>query len=139
MTDWPNSPSMRATVGSATLHFTCASLMRFPWASRSVAKKPALSRTATVSPDGATVTDATGPGLPGGVESTDESPASVRDRGRFGPVSSLQAAAVIAAAAMKAASFCRIGPPVRRQRRVKWKTTLTRPAALHELTWLVAP
>src|SRR2546430_2869656 len=90
---------MRATVESATLHFTCESLMTFPWASRRVAKNPALSRTATVSPDGVTVTDATGPGLPGGVESTDESPARVRDSGRFGPGSSLQAAAVIPTAA----------------------------------------
>src|SRR5438309_10349398 len=109
---------MRATVGSATLHFTCESLMTFPWTSRRVAKNPALSRTATVSPDGVTVTDATGPGLPGGVESTDESPARVRDSGRFGPVSSLQAAAVIATAAMQAASICLIVPPVRSERRL---------------------
>src|SRR2546429_4915064 len=117
--DWPNSPSMRATVVSATLHFTCESLMTFPGASRRVAKTPALSRTATGSPDGGTVTDATGPGLLGGVESTDESPASVGDRRRFGPDSSLQAAAVIATAAMKAASFFHIVPPVRSERRLK--------------------
>src|SRR5437764_14490354 len=127
--DWPNSPSMRATVGSATLHFTCASLMRFPWASRSVAKKPALSWTATVSPGGVTVTDATGPGLPGGVESTDESPASAEDSGRFGPVSSLQAAAVIAAAARQAASICRMVPPVRSERRQNRIPTDPRPTS----------
>src|SRR6184192_4361388 len=130
---------MRATVESATLHFTCESLMTFPWASRRVAKNPALSRTATVSPDGVTVTDATGPGLPGGVESTDESPASVGDRRRFGPVSSLQAAAVIATAAMKAASFCRIVPPVRSERRRKWIPTDPRPASHLESTCLLAP
>src|SRR5256884_1655085 len=136
--DWPDSRSMRATVGSATLHFTRESLMTFPWASRKVAKNPALSRTATVSPDGVTVTDATGPGLPGGVESTDESPASVGDRRRFGPVSSLQAA-VIATAAMKAATFCRIVPPVRSERRRKWIPTDPRPASHLESTCLLAP
>src|SRR5256884_506370 len=136
--DWPDSRSMRATVGSATLHFTRESLMTFPWASRKVAKNPALSRTATVSPDGVTVTDATGPGLPGGVESTDESPASVGDRRRFGPVSSLQAA-VIATAAMKAASFCRIVPPVRSERRRKWIPTDARRASHLESACLLAP
>src|SRR5207237_5430286 len=42
---------------------TRASLMRFPVSSRSSAKKPALSRTTTVSEGGEIVTDATGPGL----------------------------------------------------------------------------
>src|SRR5256885_11460652 len=129
---------MRARVGSATLHSTCESLMTSPWASRRVAKTPVLSRTATVSPDGVTVTDATGPGLPGGVESTDESPASVGDRRRFGPVSSLQAA-VIATAAMKAATFCRIVPPVRSERQRKWIPTDPRPASHLESTCLLAP
>src|SRR5207237_2690967 len=110
---------MRATVESATLHFTCESLIRLPWASRRVAKNPALSRTVTVSSGGVMVTDATGPGLPDGVESPDESPASVGDGRRFGPVSSLQAAAVIATAAMKAASICLIVPPVSSERRRK--------------------
>src|SRR5256885_14057073 len=130
---------MRATVGSATLHFTCESLMAFPWASCRMAKNPALSRTATVSPDGVTVTDATGPGLPGGVESTDESPASVGDRGRFGPVSSLQAAAVIATAAMKAASLCRIVPPGRSEGRGKRIPTGLRPGSQTRVRLLLAP
>src|SRR5207302_1675689 len=78
MTDCPNSPSMRATVGSATLHLTLASLAGFPAASRRSAKNPALSPTTTVADSGETVTDATGPGLRPGIESPEESTAAAR-------------------------------------------------------------
>src|ERR1051325_8083507 len=101
MSDCPNCASILATLGSATLHFTCPSLMKFPWASCRVAKKPALSPTATVSDDGVTVTDATGPGLPPGVESADESAVAPRFgiSRLLGPTWSLPAAAAIAATA----------------------------------------
>src|ERR1051326_1355105 len=121
MSDCPNCPSMLATLGSATLHFTCPSLMKLPWASCRVAKKPALSPTATVSDGGVTVTDATGPGLPPGVESADESAVAPRFgiRRRLGPSWSLHAAAAIAAAATPQARMCLIVPPVRSERRRK--------------------
>src|SRR5690348_5270890 len=85
MTDCPNAPSMRATVESATLHFTLASLAGIPAASRRSAKKPALSPTLTVADSGETVTDATGPGLRPGIESPEESAAAASPRGRPTP------------------------------------------------------
>src|SRR5439155_4040247 len=69
----------------------------------------------------------------------EERPGGVGDGRRVGPVSSLQAAAVIATAAMKAASFCRIVPPVRSERRRKWIPTDPRPASHLESTCLLAP
>src|SRR6266581_3328665 len=125
MSDCPNSPSILATLGSATIHFTCPSLMRFPWASRSVAKKPTLSPTGTVSDGGVTVTDATGPGLPPGVESADESAVAPRFgiSRRLGPSWSLHAAAAIAAATTQQARECLIVPPVRSERRPRWIPT----------------
>src|ERR1051325_636975 len=125
MSDCPNCASILATLGSATLHFTCPSLMKFPWASCRVAKKPALSPTATVSDDGVTVTDATGPGLPPGVESADESAVAPRFgiSRLLGPTWSLHAAAAIAAAATPQARMCLIVPPVRSERRRKWIPT----------------
>src|SRR2546422_4485648 len=99
MTDCPNSPSMRATVGSATLHLTLASLAGIPAASRRSAKNPALSPTATVADSGKTVTDATGPGLRPGIESPDESTAAASPSGRLGPSRSEQAATASAVAA----------------------------------------
>src|SRR5437867_10214201 len=99
MTDCPNSPSMRATVGSATLHLTLASLAGFPAASRRSAKNPALSRTTTVADSGETVTDATGPGLRPGIESPEESTAATSPSGRLAPSRSLQAATASAVAA----------------------------------------
>src|ERR1041385_8912784 len=95
MTDWPNSPSMRATDGSATLHLTLASLAGLPLASRRSAKKPALSPTPTVTDSGLTVTDTTGPGLGGGIESPLESAAAASPRGRPTPSCSLHAATPI--------------------------------------------
>src|SRR5439155_1711103 len=92
MTDCPNSPSMLATVGSATLHFTLASLAGIPAASRRSAKKPALSPTATVAESGEIVSDATGPGLRPGIESPEESAAAASPSGRPAPSCSLQAA-----------------------------------------------
>src|SRR3989454_3777853 len=97
MTDCPNSPSMRATVGSATLHLTLASLAGFPAASRRSAKNPALSPTTTVADSGETVTDATGPGLRPGIESPEESTAAASPSGRPAPCCSLQAATASAA------------------------------------------
>src|SRR6058998_2696090 len=102
MTDCPNSPSMRATVGSATLHLTLASLAGFPAASRRSAKNPALSRTTTVADSGETVTDATGPGLRPGIESPEESTAAASPSGRPAPSCSLQAATASAVAASAA-------------------------------------
>src|SRR5437016_3935221 len=102
MTDCPNSPSMRATVGSATLHLTLASLAGFPVASRRSAKNPALSPTATVADSGETVTDATGPGLGPGIESPEESTAATSPSGRPAPSCSLQAATASAVAASAA-------------------------------------
>src|SRR2546425_1999331 len=97
MTDCPNSPSMRATVGSATLHLTLASLAGFPAASRRSAKNPALSPTATVADSSETVTDATGPGVRPGIESPEESTAAASPNGRPAPPCSLQAATASAA------------------------------------------
>src|SRR5690242_20301188 len=92
MTDCPNAPSMRATVGPATLHFTLASLAGIPAASRRSAKKPALSPTATDADSGETVTGATGPGFRPGVESVEESLAVTSPSGRLAPSRSLHAA-----------------------------------------------
>src|SRR6266700_2241994 len=102
MTDCPNSPSMRATVGSATLHLTLASLAGFPAASRRSAKNPALSPMTTVADSGETVTDATGPGLRPGIESPEESTAAASPSGRPAPSCSLQAATASAVAASAA-------------------------------------
>jgi hypothetical protein len=115
MSDCPNSPSMRATLGSATLHFTLASRAGFPAASRRSAKNPTLSPTATVADSGETVTDATGPGRRPGIESVDESPDAPRVgiSQRLGPSWSLHAAAMTAAA-MQKMSLSLIVPPVRR-------------------------
>src|SRR5438034_3016285 len=101
MTDCPNSPSMRATVGSATLHLTLA-LAGFPAASRRSAKNPALSPRATVADSGEIVTDATGPGLRPGIESPEESTAAASPSGRPAPSCSLQAATASAVAASAA-------------------------------------
>src|SRR2546426_8259332 len=89
MIDCPNAPSMRARVGSATLHFTLASLAGFPSASRRSAKKSALSPTTTLADGGETVTDATGPGLGPGIESPEESAAAASPSGRLAPSRSL--------------------------------------------------
>src|SRR5207247_2151608 len=102
MTDCPNSPSMRATVGSATLHLTLASLAGFPAASRRSAKNPALSPTTTMADSGETVSDATGPGLRPGIESPEESTAAASPSGRPAPSCSLQAATASAVAASAA-------------------------------------
>src|SRR5436853_5504023 len=102
MTDCPNSPSMCATVGSATLHLTLASLAGVPAASRRSAKNPALSPTATVADSGETVSDATGPGLRPGIESPEESTAAASPSGRPAPSRSLQAATASAVAASAA-------------------------------------
>src|SRR5437667_719766 len=99
MTDCPSSPSLCATVGSATLHLTLASLAAVPAASRRSAKNPALSPTATVADSGETVTDATGPGLRPGIESPEESTAAASPSGRPAPSRSLQAATASAVAA----------------------------------------
>src|SRR5438552_18135274 len=115
MTDCPNAPSMRATVGSATLHFTLASLAGSPPASRRSAKKPALSPTATLSDGGETVTDATGPGLLPGIESPEESAAAASPSGRPAPSCSLHAATAIAPATSKDRS-CFMSPPGRSDR-----------------------
>src|SRR6266699_1549904 len=101
-TVWPKAPSMRATVGSATLHLTLASLAVFPAASRRSAKNPALSPTTTVADSGETVTDATGPGLRPGIESPEESTAAASPSGRPAPSCSLQAATASAVAASAA-------------------------------------
>src|SRR5207237_59005 len=61
-THWPLAKSMRATLASLTVHVTDRSLSGLSCASRGVATKVTLSPTATVSADGATVTDATGGG-----------------------------------------------------------------------------
>src|SRR5438094_2649324 len=102
MTDCSNSPSMCATVGSATLHLTLASLAGVPAASRRSAKNPALSPTATVADSGETVSDATGPGLRPGIESREESTAAASPSGRPAPSRSLQAATASAVAASAA-------------------------------------
>src|SRR5213594_824939 len=102
MTDCPKAPSMRATVGSATLHFTWSSVMAFPWASRKSAKNPVLSPTATVVDSGETVSDATGPGLRPGIESPEVSTAATSPSGRAAPSCSLQAATASAVAASAA-------------------------------------
>src|SRR5437763_15974615 len=92
---------MRATVESATLHFTCESLIRLPWASRRVAKNPALSRTVTVSSGGVMVADATGPGFPGRDEPPHEAAGHGGGGGRGGPGSLVGGAGAVAAAAEK--------------------------------------
>src|SRR5882762_9876078 len=102
MTDCPKAPSMRATVGSATLHFTLASLAGLPAASRRSAKKPALSPTFTVADSGETVTEATGPGFRPGIESPEALPTAVSPSGRPAPSCSLQAATASAVAASAA-------------------------------------
>src|SRR5881397_2007167 len=113
ITDCPNSPSMRATVGSATLHLTLASLAGFPAASRRSAKNPALSRTTTVADSGETVTDATGPGLGPGIESPEESTAATSPSGRLAPSRPLHAATAIAPATSRTERTCFMSPPDR--------------------------
>src|SRR5882672_2582859 len=109
--DCPNSPSMRATVGSATRHVTLASLAGFPAASRRSAKNPTLSPAATLTESGDTDTDATGPGLRPGMESPEESAAVASPSGRLAPSCSLHAASTIVPATSHTEKMRFMSPP----------------------------
>ena len=58
-TDWPDATSIRATVESLTVQNTARPDSGFPWASRGVAKKRAVSPAATTAVSGVTETVAT--------------------------------------------------------------------------------
>src|SRR6266568_4520589 len=77
-TDWPDATSIRATVESLTLQNTARPDSGLPWASRSVAKKPAVSPAATTMVSGETDTVATESGGGGGRDSTTTSWAEPR-------------------------------------------------------------
>src|SRR6266700_6386011 len=77
-TDWPHATSIRATVESLTLQNTARPDSGLPWASRSVAKKPAVSPAATTMVSGETDTVLTESGGGGGRDSTTTSWAEPR-------------------------------------------------------------
>src|SRR6267154_319470 len=78
-TDWPDATSIRATVESLTVQNTARPDRGFPWASRGVATKPAVSPAATMAVSGVTETVATESlGGGGGGDSTTTSSAEPR-------------------------------------------------------------
>src|SRR5438128_10523295 len=77
-TDWPDATSIRAIVESLTLQNTARPDRGLPWASRSVAKKPAVSPAATTMVSGETDTVATEAGGGGGSDSATPSRAAPR-------------------------------------------------------------